>query len=251
MKPHPPLRFALWFNQRSGSSLLRELLNDHRDVFCAPELFYREEEFGVPDAFERSGCATVEAFLSLLFTPRSSPDFWERIGHPQLSTERAVGLKVKYEQAIAYPLIQALRQQEVRMIHLVRNPLAVHASVVSLQTVKELAGDVNFAAGAAPSGLRVRLDPEIALWEVYRIHQAQSFGRFVCRHFPTLEVHYEDLVARRDTVLAEILGFLGVPWQELGAPLAKALPPTLEETIENFDEVHDTISRTELGPLVF
>lgn len=251
-KPPPPSRFAIWFNQRSGSSYLRELLNDHPDIFCAPELFYRVEKFGGPDAFERSGCASSDEFLELLYTPRSLADFWERIGHPQASTERAIGLKVKYEQAITYPLIQGLQRAGARMVHLTRNPLAVHASIASLQAVKELAGDVNFAGGTTRSGpLTVRLDPHLAVWEVFRIHQAQQFGHFVCRSFITLDLRYEDLVARPEESLRQVLGFLGVPWFELTTQLTKALPPTLEETIENYGEIHDALKRTELAHLVF
>jgi hypothetical protein len=251
-RPAPPTRFVIWFNQRSGSSLLQDLLNSHEHIFCAPELWYGIEKFGRPDAFVRSGCTSLEEFLDLLCTPRSDPAFWERIEHPQLSIERAVGLKVKYEQAITYPAIQAFHASGLRVIHLLRNPLAVYASSVNLQRVKDLAGDVNLPADRPlDAPLQVRLDPELAIWEVHRIHQAQEFGRFVCRTLRTLELRYEDLVADQQLGLRQALGFLGVPYQEMSTGLTKALPSSLEETIENFGEVHDALSRTELAPLVF
>lgn len=248
-----PTRFAIWFNQRSGSSHLRDLLDSHPGIYCAQELFFGDESFGRPDAYTRSGCGSVDELLDLLCTPRSDPSFWERLELPQLAAEHAVGLKVKYEQAITYPLVPALRRAGFRLVHVVRNPLAVHASVAALAELKNDAGDANVVAGSVDaSRRRVHLDPELAVWEVHRILQAQSYGRFVCRWFPWVEVRYEDLTGAAATqVLHQVTRFLGVAPHEMRSGLQKALPETLEDTIENYAEVRAALERTELGAYVF
>lgn len=43
--PHRPKKFLLLFNARTGSNLLRSLLNSHPDIVCDEELFNDDHDF--------------------------------------------------------------------------------------------------------------------------------------------------------------------------------------------------------------
>ena len=58
----------------------------------------------------------------------------------------------------------------------------------------------------------------------------------------SLTVSYKDLVENRESTQKRVLDYLGVQWQQpLQAGLVKITPQKLSDTIENIDEVADTL----------
>lgn len=205
----PPAPFIV-AAARSGTTLLRLMLDAHPDLAIPPETHFISD---------------------LLSTAALDPDprahfLREIISHPLWADFRldATGLRERVNALEPFSLGEGLRvfyqlyaarfgknrwgdktppyifqmraiQQalpEASFIHLIRDGRDVFASIK----------DLWFGPGSAADAAR---------WWTARIHAAREQAKYLPAY---LEVHYEDLVTETEAVLRRICDFLALPWDE-------------------------------------
>ncbi len=246
--------FVIWFEGRSGSSLLVSLLDSHPDIRCRAEDFsgirLDEDQEPVP---VRGHQTPVVLFNGLRFQRRLAglgqvtlgPTNEQTLGHLQelfAQPGAAAGFKFKYpRQHGLFPEIanRLLEQRDrIRLICLRRrNVLKRAISKQNLARVRQQSGKCNL--DSLRSTERLIVDTRQVLDFCARVEQRQAgFDAWARQFSQACDVEYEDLLNRRTVVLQQISKFLDVdPAQILESDLVKSTGDRLSEAVGNYDQL--------------
>lgn len=230
-----PVRFMIVAQARSGSTLLRELLNGQHDITCHGEVFSR---------------VWIDRLVPHPGSPRPTPDqirahLPARDADPlHFMTEyvmsfasAAVGFKIIYDDFIddrfLLPLISYAKQNQLRIVHLRRlNPVAALASRTRMSRFGIAHSDMAQRPNTRPPPEKILIKPnELARYIARQGMLAQRIDAI----FPdALQARYETL--RED--YPRILAHFGLPCDRpFHAPLRKLAPRQMHEIIQNYDEI--------------
>lgn len=212
-------RFILLAQPRVGSTLLRNSLNKHPDIFLHGEVLNHGWSHSLPPGQPRvlAALRTVPGKLAVGATLHCfQPDRSWRDWHTWEPAWSGVAM-----------------DRDIRVVVLRRRDTL--AQLCSDKIARELHnwGDQR-RHGERPT---VRIDPEELRWyrEATRLHYAHRLAQIGERE--TLTVWYEDLCDRWSETVAGVQEFLGVPHVELKQATVKNETRPLSEVIENWDEV--------------
>jgi hypothetical protein len=169
---------------RSGSTLLRVLLNSHSQIHAPQEMHLRDLDVGVTSPYAEQAVREIgldEAQLRYLL--------WDRLLHRELaqSGKRLLVNKTPTDVFVAERIRECW--PDARFIFLLRHPAAVARS---------------------RQELRPQDSPEQNAAMVRLYGDALETAR---RAYSGLTVRYEDLAADPRAVTEEVCRFLGVPWE--------------------------------------
>jgi hypothetical protein len=193
---------------RSGSTLLRMLLDSHSMIRSPHELHLRTievsyTEFYARRAVEKLGLNKTELEYLL----------WDRLLHRELcGSGKAIIVEKSPGNALCWPRLRQAWPQ-ARYIFLLRHPASVLSSWLDssqsqwkgmMQILLGPASGGENGAGAGPSAVDVGL----------KMVQEHAEGVEAARRsLPGLTIRYEDLIASPAERTKEICAFLGVPWE--------------------------------------
>lgn len=244
-------KFVLLADRRSGTTLVIDCLNNLPGVRCLKRAFGVEKKIANPTDDNHSGMF----FLYRTANLKQRLRFWvdqkslirdfldEEIFAPDPKIV-AGGFRLIYHKADKYPGILAnLEGNDTRIIHLVRrNVLKTHVSYLTAPLHKMH----HPREGSAIRTVTIFIDPATILQDLRKRIQYIERIRKLTAGFPVLEVGYEDFIADRDAEGARIQPFLSlkeiVPFQ---SDLVKINPDSLEQIIENYDEIREVLVGTE------
>jgi Sulfotransferase family len=169
---------------RSGSTLLRVLLDSHSQIFAPQELHLRDIDVTISS--EYSGKALKELGLeqrTLRFL------LWDRILHRELeeSGKRLIVNKTPNDVLIAPDILECW--PDARFIFLLRHPGAIARSRQATREQDTPAKNAKMVRIYGDALEKARHD------------------------FPGLTVRYEELASEPERVTQELCAFLGVPWE--------------------------------------
>lgn len=210
---------CIWTTQRTGSSWLCQLLNQHPNFRCYGEIYH-------PRPVAESTKGPQDLLPDLRF---GEFDGGHRAYHAHLR-ERAggdFGFKLMYDQTRPPHLMSLLGR--ARMVHLVRDPWdACLSHAVKVQT------------GVAHSTSQIDIEP-FAI-EPHRFHRRVRLlrrltfvARQVIRAWPHIEVTYADLSADPQGQANRIFAHLGLPAAQVGDGTLKKLRDSYRDVITNYD----------------
>lgn len=244
-------KFVVLTTQRSGATFFIECLSSHPQILCHHETLFSQRNrlkflsFDQPHAFYyryRSGSLKHQ----LEHLTRSKRLIYNCIDD-YLSTlagkAEVIGLKVSYNQIAKYPAIAHwINEREVRIIHLVReNVLKTHLSLMTAKKRKLS----HSTRKVVP--VQVWLDPRKVQRVLRRRLLLVEEHRAMFTDKPYLEVCYEAFVVDRESESRRVLRFLDIDeFVPLQASLVKLNPDSLEQIIENYDQVAQALRGTEL-----
>lgn len=169
---------------RSGSTLLRVILDSHPDIYAPAEMHLRtlKVQFGAP--------FTAKAMDQLGLTADDLQDLlWDRILHRELALSgRAHIVDKTPANSLVWRRINAV-WPDARYVFLLRHPGAIYTSIMN----RRADGDVETAIS------------EISRY-VDHIEQARAA-------LPGITIKYEDLTSDPERVTRQICRHLGVRWQ--------------------------------------
>ncbi|MCB9527604.1 MAG: sulfotransferase [Myxococcales bacterium] len=204
---------------RSGSTLLRTMLQGHPALFAPPELWLLIADdmaararhlgpLGLDDGYtlalrEARGCSTEEAEAEVAAMVAAEAPVWEayrRLAGP-------VGDRVVIDKTPLYSQFEYSLDRVARgfapgpLIHLVRHPLAVMDSIVRTRIVRVVHGSVG--------------DPWFVAEGIWTL-SAERMAAFAAAHpdRPVTPLHYEALVTRPREALEALCDALGLPFDE-------------------------------------
>lgn len=236
-------RFCILTYGRTGSRMLKGLLDSHTMVRCHGELFGENmSSLAAPGSYEHNELKRERADDPAGFLARRAFD---------PGGARAVGVKILYRQLFQQwdGLLEALAgDRQVRVIHLVRGngiKRFMSEQAIRFTGVHEVAADREPPA-IDPIHVHVpSLLASLAAVEAEAIRIRQHFGEH-----PLMEVTYEDLVGDPGHTLTRVQGFLGVPVETLTVNVRKVLPDDLRAVVANMDEVIEALSGTPFERMV-
>jgi LPS sulfotransferase NodH len=269
-------KFVLLTTQRSGSTFIRLWLNSHPNVRCHSEVFYRK--YRAADGF-RSYCEAnkagllfyhaldkrglrrlsrnllmrwiIERFLDELYTNPlfSAPwtdmtsDTWTQYQpRENLDLEKIVGFQLMYDQLAFYsPLQEWMTNHNVAIIHLIRqNALKkLLSGKVATKT-----GQFHFARnGSRP---KIVLDPRTIITQLDEIVDKRETMKKKFPGNPYLEITYEQFFSDYSKDANKIFALLELEVAEMEFPkfLRKLNPDSVEDLIENYDEIAAVLKGT-------
>lgn len=239
---HDYTPFLIVSRGRSGTNLLKSLINDHPGGRCFGEVFnrYGRAGWGIP-GYRRSAVCDREI-------SRDPVDYLDRRIYRRYPRHiQAVGFKIFYyharnsEWADVWP---HLRDREgLKIIHLRReNILATHLSLVRAQ--KDLVWETHGQRrNADPAPTYLDYDECLAAFEATRAYEAWAEGLFEAS--PVLDLTYEALVAERHESLNRVFEFLNLEPQKVRSPNARQRTRPLSRSIANYAELKARFAGTE------
>ncbi|MCB9551732.1 MAG: sulfotransferase, partial [Myxococcales bacterium] len=204
---------------RSGSTLLRTMLQGHPALFAPPELWLLIADdmaararhlgpLGLDDGYtlalrEARGCSTEEAEAEVAAMVAAEAPVWEAYRRlAGLVGDRVVIDKTPLYSQFEYSLDRVARGfAPGPLIHLVRHPLAVMDSIVRTRIVRVVHGSVG--------------DPWFVAEGIWTL-SAERMAAFAAAHpdRPVTPLHYEALVTRPREALEALCDALGLPFDE-------------------------------------
>lgn len=238
-------KFIIWTADRSGSTHLSSLLDSHPNIICCRELFFKGEANVNFDYYTKSGVDNIHQFLDFFFGLK-----WgikeANLPFPIALDKKpkAIGFKLKYNQAISYPEILTYLQthQEIKIINLTRTNL-LH-KCVSKEFIPRLLRDfqkTNFMIDKSIEkiDIPVEISAELLMASMqYEENQASTYSNYFTGN-RRIDVRYEELVGlSKDSLINHILHWLGVKEGiKLYSKYKKILPKDMSLVIKNWDSV--------------
>ncbi len=142
--------------------------------------------------------------------------------------------------------ISWVKQNDVKIIHLVRNNLLKRLVPHKIANARNL---LHSTQTVEP--IKVRIDPKILKKDFRRrqIRFAKYRKRFIeVLDVPFLEVSYESLVADYNIEIHKVLKFLGI---DKLMPLTSELVKVNPDSLENYNEVKQTLINTEFENFLY
>lgn len=208
--------FIIATQPRCGSSWLATLLDAHEQVTCHGELL------ADPATFPEGG------FQELL----------ER--HVFGTSEQAVGFKLFYEQQVP-GLVEFLIRQQTRVVFLRRDNLL--RQYISLQ----LAFATNRWSVLRPetptTRLAISVEAMLSWFDLVLSERTEQNIDF--SQLPSVTISYERLVQNQERELGQIWDLLEVPSVRVTSPLFRQETRSIQQIVENFEEVQFALRGTD------
>ncbi|MEM6394232.1 MAG: sulfotransferase [Planctomycetota bacterium] len=240
---HAYQRFVILSYQRSGSTLLNDLLNHHPHIVCYSEvlcgpfpMFYLDGFNHHAKGLKRYRRWAPDHFLNRLVFGGYTPD------------TQAVGFKLFPDHYAAYQdaFDRTLAQHPFKFIHLRRhNRLATYLSLARAEQTQVWSSNDQQAPQAEQAApLSIRLDPAACLaFFQQREAEEHDFEQCFAGH-PLLRLTYEELAEQREPTLHRVLEFLGLEPMPLETTLERQRSRSLGDAIANADELRDAFAGT-------
>jgi LPS sulfotransferase NodH len=229
MPPMQHTAFIILCAARTGSTMLRLLLNSHPDICC-----HGEAMAPIIRGFVRSQTSPPPETLAVLRDADPVGFMREFLLHREEA--RASGFKIKYEELVL-PAYAEIRQvlvenKSLQIVHLTRmNRLARLASrLLAANTGVRLVTD----PASRPTIQPFRIDPDFCRADFELMEAREKEFREAFSEHPILEVTYESLLENGASTLGTVQWFLGVAPAELSTPSLKIAPDNVQEMIENY-----------------
>lgn len=236
--PAEYVRFIVVGRSRTGSNLLRSLLNAHSGVETYGEVFRSPgrdamdwDHIGVLRQSDRMHRLLLDDPIKFIET---------RIYRRYPAGIAAVGFKIFYYHAregnwqTVWPYLQ--QQTSHHVIHMKRrNMLSTHLS----RKRAEITDVWVNTSGQAEPPVAVTLDYDQCLADFQRTQAWEEAADAAFAGHPKIELFYEDLAQDNDRAMRPVQQFLGLDYQPVAPTIHKQSRQTLAEAIANYDELKE------------
>lgn len=235
-------RFVIVSRGRSGTNLLKGLLNDHPGAICFGELFRR---YGHVKLAVRGHNASPRDDQQISDAPIQFLN--RRIYRRWPSSIHAVGFKIFYYHARnpewKHVWDYLRNEPDLKVIHLRReNMLATHLSLVRA-TRNKVWQTRSYTRRTEPEPTYLDYDDCLRFFEGTRDYRAWAEEYFA--NSPTLDISYEALSANRDSEMMKVFEFLNLEHTHVQPSNVKQRRSPLSVSIANFDELRHRFAGTE------
>lgn len=268
--------FIIWFRERSGSSHLQTILNNHPDIACRGEDFFHSAPVNIPasddpNEFQFRGNTFIRRIKNRdrNLKPVDRPSTEQIVKHLYFIyslNRNACGYKLKFPiQVDMYPEVcDELRRlsSELRIIVLHRkNILKQVISRFNMLRIKAAAGACNLHRNAKKAQLDTKLKIDVKRVLGLARHFKEEENTFFedvkklqqqTDPLNVLRIDYEDLLADEVGQSQRAFEFLGAaPDSMVKSLYQKATPDNLASVVENFDELAQAVAGTEFEAMLY
>ncbi len=252
--------FAIMGMQRTGTSVLTNMLNTHPEIYAASEIFHPngDDESDSFDKFCQGGGDDRQSFCTLSARQRAFALFMDSLR--ERSGKRRIGINVKYSSCqhldgdwkhLSDPpdLFHIFYQREIRIVHLVRTNAVEMAVSLALASAT---GNWHQAAGSAAARPPVALAPDsIVNFTALYVRELAAFNRFTASYPWLLTLSYERLFEDGEfsrSIVSQLAAFLDIDAQfEWRPSLDKIMPKDISKAVSNWDEIIAAVVKAGFG----
>ena len=229
------VKYIILARSRTGSNLLRGLLNAHSQIDAYGEVF-RDA-----DSIDWDHIGRCQSAKALKLWQHAPIEFLEtQLFGKYPKKIAAVGFKLFYYHgqeenwSSVWPYLED--QSNLKVIHIKRrNILETHLSRKRAEMTAEWVNVTGAQEKQKPHSFLLDYDECLADFERTRAWETDYDARFA--HHPLLEVGYEDLAKDHETEMARAFDFLGVHQEAVHPTTYKQAQRTLSQRIINYDEL--------------
>jgi len=209
-------KFIIICRSRTGSSLLKSLLDHHPEIACSGEIF-----------------KTLQG--------KDTHTVWNQFFNKKPKNIKQVGCKIFYYHPLdggteVWDLIE--RDSEIKIIHLIRkNRLSALVSQKIGEKTKLWSENVDRPHGLNLDEKRISLDFEECKNTFQKISNYEEHTRRAFSNHPYTEIYYENLAEDPISTAYELYEFLGLSKKEVVVKNKKQNPEKLSELIMNYEDL--------------
>jgi LPS sulfotransferase NodH len=241
------INFVLFGTQRTGTTLLYTLLDNHPNIVCFGEVF---QDVDTP-CHPTLGTKRYKSYIDMSVS-RRVVDFVNRkymistyLGNIVSALEyEAKGFKFMLDQAKKYPeVLNILQQNRFKIIHIWRSNIL---KILVSRVKAEVTGI--YVSQHIVDSSKIHLDGESLIAHLKDIKTAQSELLEIIQGLPLdyISIQYENFLTNREMELGKILDFLEVDNKfNLTTYLTKINPDELIDVIANYGEIAGILRGTE------
>ncbi|MND63277.1 Sulfotransferase domain protein [compost metagenome] len=181
---------------RSGTSLIRRLLDSHSRIYCGPEVKFLKDFYG---EYIGDDLAHARLFSTVRSSPLSEHELLRIFGRAFIEFHTSAAArsgKIRWadknpENVIHLKDWELLLSQGFLFVHVVRDPRDALTSVIE---------------AGFPRAVPANFDEKVVMYERFRVT-----GEQYCRENPErcFQIEYEDIVRDPDATLSRLFEFLG------------------------------------------
>jgi LPS sulfotransferase NodH len=236
-------RFIVVGRSRTGSNLLRSLLNAHSRVEAYGEVFRNPGREAMD--WDHTGYLRQSDRMHRLLLDDPVKFIETRVFRRYPAEIAAVGFKIFYYHAQErswQPVWPYLKQQTaIRVIHMKRrNMLSTHLS----RKRAEITDVWVNTSGQAEQPVAVTLDYDQCLADFQRTRAWEETCDAQFASHPKIDLFYEDLAQDNDREMRRVQQFLGLDYQPVAPAIYKQSQQTLAEAIANYDDLRGKFTGT-------
>ncbi len=234
-------KFVILTSARSGSNMLKSLLDSHPHVECLGEIFNPAYGPGYANWSKRSSVRrllgrlahdhNVERYLDFISTKASTKTVLAARGFKVMYPGQfhRCGIFPRYWQEHDFKVVRLTRRNLLR-----RYVSAKIASIENIWSAKENRG----------MDIKIKVDIEDLHYHLLRMETLNKSIDALAREFPHLFVDYEDLIEDQACSMRRIFQFLGTDEgiaAEIRASTARQNSGPLQAIVENYDAVCEAL----------
>ena len=161
-----------------------------------------------------------------------------------------VGFRIIYNMSLKYPALATwARNNDARVVHLIRkNILKTYVSSLTAPIHKMH----HPREGEKISTVKIHLDPKAAIKELNaRLREIDEQRKYYssCEY---IEIFYEDFVENQAVESTKLLNFIGADVDHiLKSTLVKINPDSLDQVVENYEEIEEAFKGTPLEEYLY
>lgn len=236
-------KFIITCAPRTGSTMLRMMLNSHPDILCHGEVISLN---GLPNLGKKYQEEIAQSSEDLARIRDEDPvNFLYNYVWNQQNC-KAIGAKLKYrqlEEQFQEVFKAILKDSSVLIIHLTRKNLLKRYVSNRLAGSNKTPTVITDRSNHGTPG-KIFIDPQRCMEDISSFQAAETRFREYFQRHQTCEAVYEDLVIPGSHKLVELQNFLGVNPITLKPKTIKINSNSLEDNIENYEELKKIFKTT-------
>ena len=233
--------FVILSAQRSGSTFLVSLLNNHPDIICTGEIFKRVNPLNIiqPD-FSYQHLKSKSLKNQLQHYLRNEKSIHEHLDNIYRNREEYLGFKLMPIQIKRFPsTLQYIYDNKIPILYLYRaNFLERYVSIKVASKTKA------YSSRKTVRLKNIHLDPQKIVADLTKMQNELDLLRaYASKADKNMELSFEELTKTNPTKSVEkILSFIGVTQSDsLQSEMKKMVKKPLSEMIENYSEIKDVL----------
>ena len=215
-------KFVIVTRSRTGSNLLKSLLNSHPEIIAEGELFRRLEG-------------------------RSCKEIWDNTFSPKSKKIKYIGFKLFYYHPLdsddkeVWEFIKSDRN--IKIIHLTRENIL--RTVVSREIADKTNAWTNKGnKNITKNGKQIELDIDYCLSEFELTKNSEEKTKVDFADHDFIQLSYEDLSDDKQKVMNELFQFLSVDSVNVSSSYKKQNVEKLKDLVTNYDKVYEQLEKT-------
>lgn len=233
-------KFVIISRQRSGSTVLVRSLDQHKQIFCAGEIFlnskktfHNELNFPAVNIVSKSKeiFLIINYFFGLIRVNSYLNNFFNR---PEINGFDTVGFKLMINQIKLYPMtLKWIKKNELKKIILIReNPLEILVSYIRIKKIRKPHLDLKNHLETE----KVFIETRNILKKLEKIERENQKLLKLSNQDNSLLIYYEEIF-KWDDLMKKIYQFLEVDYQTIQPVLKKISKNSIQENVENYNEL--------------